>query len=127
MGRSFAWACLTVALVVASGCNKRDEQKAESASERARQKLSTAGQELRAESKRAAVKLDRAAMIAKIKTKLATDAGLSTATSVDVDVTGQVVTLRGTVSSEDQKRQAERVVKQIDGVSRVIDDLEVKE
>lgn len=116
-----------MALVVASGCNKRDEQKAESASERARQKLSTAGQELRAESKRAAVKLDRAAMIAKIKTKLATDAGLSTATSVDVDVTGQVVTLRGTVSSEDQKRQAERVVKQIDGVSRVIDDLEVKE
>lgn len=74
----------------------------------------------------AGAKLDRAAMIAKVKAKLAADVGLSTVTSVDVDATGQVVTLRGTVSSEDQKQQAENAVKQLSGVTRVINLLRVE-
>jgi osmotically-inducible protein OsmY len=92
----------------------------------AEQKLNDAGRELRTASERAAIKLDRAAMLAKVKTKLATDVGVSTAASVDVDASGQVVTLRGTVSSEEQKQQAERAVSEINGVTKVINLLQVK-
>jgi osmotically-inducible protein OsmY len=92
----------------------------------AEQKLNDAGRELRTAGEQAAVKLDRAAMLAKVKTKLATDVGLSTAASVDVDASGQVVTLRGTVSSEEQKQQAERAVSEINGVTKVINLLQVK-
>jgi osmotically-inducible protein OsmY len=76
--------------------------------------------------RQAGVKLDHAAMIAKVKAKLAADVGLSTVTSVDVDATGQVVTLRGTVSSEDQKQSAENAVRQLSGVTKVINLLRVQ-
>jgi osmotically-inducible protein OsmY len=92
----------------------------------AERKLNDAGQKLRTAGEHAAVKLDRAAMIAEVKTKLAADVGLSVAASVDVDSSGQVVTLRGTVSSEEQKQQAERAVMQVNGVTRVINLLQVK-
>jgi osmotically-inducible protein OsmY len=92
----------------------------------AERKLNDAGQELRTAGEHAAVKLDRAAMIAKVKAKLATDVGLSAAARVDVDSSGQVVTLRGTVPSEEQKQQAERAVMQVNGVTRVINLLQVK-
>jgi osmotically-inducible protein OsmY len=74
----------------------------------------------------AEVKLGQAAMIAKVKAKLANEVGLATVTSVDVDTSGQVVTLRGTVTSEEQRREAENAVLQVSGVSRVINDLEVR-
>ncbi len=82
--------------------------------------------DLRVEGDKAGAKLDHAAMIAKVKAKLATDVGLSTVTGVDVDASGRVVTLRGTVSSEQQKQQAEQSVSQISGVTKVIDDLQVR-
>jgi osmotically-inducible protein OsmY len=90
------------------------------------QKLHNAGQELRSAGRQAAVKLDRGAMIAKVKAKLATGVGLSAAASVDVDTNGQVVTLRGTVSSEEQRREAERAATQVNGVTTVINLLQVK-
>lgn len=90
------------------------------------EKLHNAGQELRSAGKEAAVKLDRGAMIAKVKAKLATDVGLSAAGSVDVDTNGQVVTLRGTVSSDEQKREAERAASQVSGVTKVVNLLQVK-
>ncbi|MFL6350858.1 MAG: BON domain-containing protein [Bryobacteraceae bacterium] len=92
----------------------------------AERKLNDAGQELRSAGEHAAVKLDRAAMIAKVKAKLATDVGLSAAARVDVYSTDQVVTLRGTVSSEEQKQQAERAVMEVNGVSKVINLLQVE-
>ncbi len=90
------------------------------------EKLRDGGEKLREAGNRAGDKLDHAAMIAKVKAKLATDVGLSTVTGVDVDATGQVVTLRGTVSSEEQKQQAEQAVKQLSGVTTVINNLRVK-
>ncbi len=83
------------------------------------------GQDLRAAGEKAGVKLDHAAMVAKVKAKLATDVGLSTVTGIDVDASGQVVTLRGTVASEEQKQQAEQAVMQLGGVTKVINDLKV--
>lgn len=92
----------------------------------AEEKLRRGGEDLRAAGSQAAVKLDRAAMVAKVKTKLATDVGLSTVTSIDVDTTGHVVTLRGTVSSEDQRRQAEQAALEVSGVTKVVNDLRVQ-
>ena len=92
----------------------------------AEEKLRRGGDDLRVAGGKAAVKLDRAAMIAKVKAKLATDVGLSTVTGIDVDSSGQIVTLRGTVASEDQKNQAEQAVRQVPGVTTVINELRVK-
>lgn len=90
------------------------------------QKAEQGGRDLRVEAGKAGVKLDHAAIIAKVKAKLATNVGLSTVTSVDVDATGQVVTLRGTVDSVEQKQLAEQAALQVNGVTRVVDDLNVK-
>jgi osmotically-inducible protein OsmY len=92
----------------------------------AEEKLRKGSEDLRVAGEKAGVKLDHAALIAKVKAKLATDVGLSTATSINVDARGQVVTLTGSVSSEEQKHRAEEAVRQLDGVARVIDDLAVK-
>jgi osmotically-inducible protein OsmY len=85
-----------------------------------------ARQKLRNGTDEAGTKLDQAALLAKVKAKLANDVGLSTVTGVDVEVTGNVVTLRGTVSSPEQKQLAERAAGQVAGVGRVIDELQVK-
>jgi osmotically-inducible protein OsmY len=96
-------------------------------SSEAEAKIKRGTEDLRVEAGQAGVKLSRAAVIARVKTKLATDVGLSTVTSVDVDTTGQVVTLHGTVDSTAQKQQAEQAVLQVPGVTRVIDDLSVRQ
>ncbi len=67
----------------------------------------------------AAVKFDRAALLAQVKTKLASDAGLDTLSKVDVTIKGTVVTLSGTVSSQEQKKAAEQAASQVDGVTAV--------
>jgi len=90
------------------------------------QKLHNAGQELRSAGRQAAVKLDRGAIIARVKAKLATNVGLSAAASVDVDANGLVVTLRGAVSSEEQRQAAERAATQVNGVTKVMNLLQVK-
>jgi osmotically-inducible protein OsmY len=85
-----------------------------------------AEEKLRNGTAEAGTKLGHAALIAKVKASLARQAGLSTVTNVEVDATGQVVTLRGTVDSEAQKQAAEQAVAQINGVSKVVDDLRVR-
>jgi len=92
----------------------------------AEEKLRHGGRELRAAGGQATVKLDHAAMVAKVKAKLLSDVGLSTVTGVDVDASGQVVTLRGTVSSAEQKQQAEQAALQVSGVTKVINELQVQ-
>jgi osmotically-inducible protein OsmY len=85
-----------------------------------------AKEKLRVSTGEAGAKIDQAALLAKVKAKLANDVGLSTVTGVDVDVNGDVVTLRGTVSSPEQKQLAERAAGQVTGVSRVVDNLQVQ-
>lgn len=92
----------------------------------AQEKLARGSHDLRVEADKAGVKLDHAALVAKVKAKLASDVGLSTVTGVDVDTTGQIVTLRGTVDSVQQKQLAEQAAMQVSGVTRVIDQLQVR-
>jgi BON domain len=90
------------------------------------EKLDHAEAIARREGRKAEAKLGHAGMLAKVKAKLASDVGLSAVSTVSVDVSGSVVTLSGTVSSDDQKRQAERAVSSLDGVTRVVNDLTVQ-
>jgi BON domain len=83
-----------------------------------------------AEAKDAAAKanvhLDHAALLARVKTKLASDAGLATLKNVHVSAKGTVVTLSGTVANEYQKRAAVIAASQAEGVTRVEDSLTVQ-
>ena len=95
-------------------------------SQSASDKLSQAETKAKDAASRAGVKLDRAALLAKVRTSLASSAGLSTLTSIDVAINGSVVTLSGAVANENQKKAAETAVSQVDGVTQVRNNLTVQ-
>ena len=67
-----------------------------------------------------------AALTTKVKTALASDAGIKTMTNIDVDSEDGVVTLKGKVDSADAKKKAEDIAKKVDGVKRVKNELKVE-
>jgi osmotically-inducible protein OsmY len=121
-----------------AACSPSDQERAkEQARENGRElshEAKVAGEEIKKDAKDlsrqvdAAVqpRLDHAALVAKVKSKLASDAGLSTLSHVEVDADGSVVTLSGTVTNETQKRAAEIAAAKVDGVSRVENRLVVR-
>jgi hyperosmotically inducible periplasmic protein len=60
-----------------------------------------------------------ATLTTKVKTALAADVGLRTLTGINVDSEGSVVTLKGSVDTEANKRRAEQVAQGVEGVSTV--------
>ena len=77
----------------------------------------------------AATKLDQAidagSVTAKIKSKMALD-DLVKARTINVDTTGSVVTLSGTVESNQERERALRLARETAGVTNVVDKLQVK-
>jgi hyperosmotically inducible protein len=69
--------------------------------------------------------VDDAQIIAQVKSKLASDIGLSTVTNISVNSTNGIVTLTGQVDSADAKAKAEAAAKSVPKVVRVIDNLQV--
>jgi hyperosmotically inducible protein len=67
-----------------------------------------------------------AALTTKVKSALASDAGLSTMTNIDVDSKDGVVTLKGKVDSADMKKKAGDVAKKVSGVKSVKNELKVE-
>jgi hyperosmotically inducible protein len=67
-----------------------------------------------------------AALTTKVKTALASDAGMRTLTGIDVDSDEGVVTLKGKVDSAEAKKKAEAIAKKVDGVKRVKNELRVE-
>jgi hyperosmotically inducible protein len=65
-----------------------------------------------------------AALTAKIKSKMALDDYIK-ARNIDVDTTGGVVTLSGTVQSAQERERALRVANETEGVTQVIDKLQI--
>lgn len=148
MGRFLPAVACAALLAITSGCSRSDEVKAKQeardlghkinqavnsggpatagTTESAEEKLRRGSEELRVAGEKAGVKLDHAALIAQVKAKLAADVSLSTATSISVDAHGQIVTLRGSVPSEEQKHEAEQVASQISGVTTVVNRLTVQ-
>lgn len=88
-------------------------------------KLRNGGHELAKAGALAAGKLDRAAIVARIKTKLASDVGIDTVSGVNVEVAGQNVRLSGTIASAEQKQAAGQAALEIPGVLNVQNDLHV--
>lgn len=66
-----------------------------------------------------------AAVTSKIKAKMALD-DLVKAADIDIDSDGSVVTLTGTVGSQDERRRAVRIATETAGVTSVVDRLRVR-
>lgn len=62
---------------------------------------------------------------AQVKSKLASDVGLSTVTNISVNSTNGVVTLAGQVNSTEAKAHAEAVAATVPKVVRVINNIQV--
>jgi osmotically-inducible protein OsmY len=77
----------------------------------------------------AATKLDQAvdagSLTLKIKSKMALD-DLVKARTINVDTTGSVVTLSGTVESNQERERAVRLARETAGVTNVVDKLQLK-
>ncbi len=69
---------------------------------------------------------DDSAITARVKTALAADKAANL-TRIDVATTNQVVALNGIVQSPDQKRRAEEIAKEISGVRRVQNNLQIQQ
>ena len=69
--------------------------------------------------------IDDAAITARVKSVLAADR-LSNLTRVDVDTTNQVVALNGVVPSREAKDRAEELAKEVRGVKKVQNNLQVQ-
>ena len=67
-----------------------------------------------------------ATLTTKAKTALASDVGMRTMTSIDVDSNQGVVTLKGKVDTAEAKKKAEAIAKQVDGVKSVKNQLRVE-
>jgi len=69
--------------------------------------------------------VDDTTISASVKSKLVADRAANL-TRVDVDTTNRVVALNGVVESAEQKRRAEELAKQVEGVRRVNNNLQVQ-
>ena len=62
---------------------------------------------------------------AEVKSKLASDVGISSVTNISVNSTNRVVTLTGQVDTPEIQQKAEAAAKSVPDVVRVVDDLQV--
>jgi osmotically-inducible protein OsmY len=123
-----------------AACDRSTQEKAQERQAEAQQKLRKLGSEAKQRAReldhniqqavkpdgdQAATKLDNAALLAKVKAKLASDVGLATLQRVNIDIHGSVVTLRGTVASETQRQEAQRAASQVSGVTSVVNELKI--
>ena len=69
--------------------------------------------------------MDDSTITTAVKAKLVADKAANL-TRVDVDTTKQVVALNGIVESADQKARAEQLAKQVDGVRKVDNNLQIQ-
>jgi hyperosmotically inducible protein len=103
----------------------QNREKVQSGTEAAKEKLPTADE--RAKNRETVSSgTAGAALTTKVKTALASDAGLGTMTNIDVDSKDGVVTLKGKVDSADMKKKAGDVAKKVSGVKSVKNELKVE-
>jgi osmotically-inducible protein OsmY len=69
--------------------------------------------------------VDDSTITSSVKAKLVADKAANF-TRIDVDTTNQVVSLNGVVESSDQKTRAEQLAKQVSGVRKVDNNLQVQ-
>jgi len=97
---------------------------AEKARERGAEFTRKAAETTKVAAERTGEVLSEAALTAKIKSKMALDDYVKSRT-ISVDTNGTVVTLAGTVHSEQEHQRAVRLARETAGVTQVIDKLKV--
>jgi osmotically-inducible protein OsmY len=75
--------------------------------------------------KSAGTNVDDAGITASVKTNLASERGMQTLTSIDVDTNRGVVSLNGVVESSTAKQRAVEIARQTSGVKSVVNNLQV--
>ncbi|HEV8240197.1 MAG TPA: BON domain-containing protein [Thermoanaerobaculia bacterium] len=123
---------LALAVTFAAGCKQSETQRAEDqakkAGDQATAALQRAGQEVKQGAEQlgqqAKPLLDEATLTAKVKAKLAADPEV-TAYTIDVDTVGTVVTLSGRVKTADESAEAEKLARDTEGVTSVVNRLAV--
>ncbi len=93
--------------------------------ERARETGARIGEGVAVGAERAQRAVSDGTLTAKIKSKMTLDDTIEAA-QIDVDTTGSVVTLRGTVDSQAERARAVQLARETDGVTSVVDELRVQ-
>ncbi len=75
--------------------------------------------------KSAGTNVDDAGITASVKTNLASERGMQTLTSIDVDTNRGIVSLNGMVESTAAKQRAVDIARQTSGVKSVVNNLQV--
>jgi hyperosmotically inducible periplasmic protein len=140
MHRALGAILLSCLFLVLIGCDRSTQEKARERQAEAEQKIRRLGNEakerakeldhsikgaVQPDSEHAGEKLDNAALLAKVKAKLASDVGVATLNNVNVDISGSVVTLRGTVATDEERQSAQKAASQVSGVTSVVNELKV--
>jgi osmotically-inducible protein OsmY len=127
-------------LIVSAGCDRSTQDKARERQAEAEKKLRRLGTEAQQRAREmdrkindavqpdrdnAGQKLDNAALLTKVKAQLASDVGVATLSNVNVDTSGSVVTLRGTVANDGERQAAQKAAAQVSGVTSVVNELKV--
>ena len=84
-----------------------------------------AGDKMAAATQKAGDKIDDASITTKVKTALMAEPGLRSL-EINVDTRDNIVTLNGTVDSQEKKQRAMKIAQGIEGVKSVSDNLVVK-
>ena len=111
MNKHFPLSLIVTACACVAGCDRGDVEQAAAQAER------------RVE--QAIPKVQDAALTTKVKAALIAAPDLS-GVAIDVDTSGDVVTLTGTVQSAEQRQRAEAVARGVDGAKDVRNNLTVK-
>ena len=123
--RTLAALCLCAAVAVAAGCNNKPPLpktgSSEGSSGSASSTSSPQGKIVVAETK---ISASDAALTAKVKNALATEAGVDTQ-KLEVDANSGVVVLKGKVADDATKQRIEEVAKAVPGVTWVQSQLSV--
>ena len=116
MTKTLALLAASLTLAAAAGCNKPPQPKTDaSAGPSSPSTSSSAEKRLVAEEKSSA---SDAALAEKVKTALASDAGLKTL-KLDVDANSGVVSLKGRVANDETKQRIQEVTQSVPGVTWV--------
>jgi len=86
---------------------------------------STTGDKMANATNKTGDKIDDAALTTKVKTALMAEPGLRSL-EINVDTRDNIVTLNGTVDSQEKKQRAMQIAQKVEGVKSVSDNLVVK-
>ena len=124
-------------VIFAAGCDQRNStppatssapsttKSASTTGDKMANSASTAGDKMATTAQKAGDKVDDAAITTKVKTALMAEPGLRSL-EINVDTRDNVVTLNGTVDSQEKKQRAMQIAQGVEGVKSVSDNLVVK-